>query len=155
MSESEAIPPETILLMNSNELEITRLVTSEDFVPFDLSNNCATLGDNAGQLTWSASKEAAVAIAPALLDTEEKKEAFRDFVKSSGGWSEEEIAAWDDVELNALCLQWIAGDIREAFGDADFAEWDWDEYEKDAEAGRIPSRIFKADDGRVFFDIGS
>lgn len=84
----------------------------------------------------------------------ERKEAFRDFVKESGGWTVEEIAAWDDTELNALCLQWIAGDVRECFGDADFADWDWAEYEEDCEAGRSPSRFFRAD-GKVYFDINN
>lgn len=141
--------------MKTTELDITHLVTSEEFVPFDLSNNRATLGDNAGQLTWNASKEAAVSIAPPLLDSDEKKEAFRDFVKSSGGWSEEEIATWDDTELNALLLQWIAGDIREAFKDADFAEWDWSDYQERAEAGQVSSRIFKGTDGKIYFYIGN
>ena len=136
------------------ELDISRIVGTDDFVPFDLSNNAATLGDNAGALTWNASKEAAQAI-PSLLPTPEHKEAFRDFVRSSGGWNDEEIAAWSEAELDALLLQWIAGDIREAFGDSEPSEWDWAEYEKDAEAGRVSSRLFKAEDGRIFFSIGN
>jgi hypothetical protein len=135
------------------EIDITSLVSSEDFTPFDLSNNRATLGDNAGQLTWNASMETAQNVS-SLIPTPEHKEAFRDFVRSSGGWTREEIEAWSDTELDALFLQWVAGDIREAFGDADFSEWDWAEYQKGAEAGRISSRLFKTDDGRVFFSIG-
>lgn len=137
------------------ELDVSHLIGSPDFVPFDLSNNAATLGEDVSRLTWQASREAAQSIKPPLLDTDEKREAFRDFVKSSGGWTREEIAGWSDEELNALCLQWIAGDIREAFGDAEPAEWDWQEYEKDAQAGRIAGRLFRADDGRVFFYIGN
>ena len=38
---------------------------------------------------------------------------MRDFARSSGGWSADEIAAWPDEELNALFLQWVAGDTRE------------------------------------------
>lgn len=140
--------------MNCTELDITSLVRSDDFVPFDLSNNRATLGDDAGRLTWNASLETAKEVA-SLIPTPEHKEAFRSFVKDSGGWTEEEIAAWSDTELDAVLLQWIAGDIREAFGDADFAGWDWAEYEKDSEAGRISSRLFKASDGRLFFYIGN
>lgn len=141
--------------MSAHELEISRLIGSDNFVPFDLSNNRATLGDNAGPLTWNASLEAARSIVPPILDTDERREAFRDFVREAGAWSDEEIAAWDDVELNALCLQWIAGDIREAFGDAEPSEWDWDEYQKDSEAGRVSSRLFKSADGKIYFDIGN
>ncbi len=142
--------------MNTSELEITSLFADDSaFCPFDLSNNRATLGDNAGALTWQASIEYAQNTKPPLLDTEEKKEAFRDFIKGSGGWNEKEIAAWSDTELNALCLQWIAGDVREAFGDAEFAEWDWEAYQVESEKGRVCSRLFKSDDGKVYFYIGN
>lgn len=141
--------------MNATELDISAIIGSDDFVPFDLSNNRATLGDNAGPLTWGASLEAARSIVPPILDTDEKREAFRDFVRSAGAWDDEEIAAWDNVELNALCLQWIAGDIREAFGDVEPSEWDWEEYQKDSEAGRIAGRLFRADDGKIYFHIGN
>lgn len=139
--------------MNATELDISRIIGSNNFCPFDLSNNRATLGDDAGRITWEASKEAARDIAPPLLDTEERKEAFRDFVRSAGAWSDEEIKAWSDEELNALCLQWIAGDIREAFHDAEPSAWDWDEYQRDSEAGRIAGRLFKTEDGKIFFSI--
>ncbi len=141
--------------MNAHELDISRLISSPHFVPFDLSNNRATLGDNAGRLTWEASRQAARDIVPPILDTDERREAVRDFVRDAGAWSDAEIAAWSDEELNALCLQWIAGDIREAFGDSEPEAWDWDQYQKDSEAGRFSSRLFKSDDGRIFFYIGN
>lgn len=139
----------------NTEIEITSLIGSDNFVPFDLSNNRATLGDNAGALTWNASKEAAREIKPSLLDSDEMREAFRNFVKESGGWTREEIAAWDNEELNALLLQWIAGDIREAFGDADASEWDWADYQTRAEAGRVSSRLYRGDDGKTYFSISN
>jgi hypothetical protein len=135
------------------ELNITHLFSDDSsFVPFDLSNNRATLGDNAGALTWAASVETAAEIV--LLDTPEKREAFKDFVADAGAWDSAEINAWSETELNALCLQWIAGDVREAFGDADFADWDWAEYEVRAERGSISSRLFK-NGSDVYFYIGS
>lgn len=138
----------------NTEIEITRLFAEDSpFVPFDLSNNRATLGDNAGELTWQASVECAEEIV--LLGTDELKEAFRDFVRSSGGWDDEEIAAWSDTELNALLLQWIAGDVREAFGDTEFSEWDWDAYKIDAESGSKSSRLYRSGPTQVFFYIGS
>lgn len=135
------------------DIEITSLFRPDsNFVPFDLSNNRATLGDDAARLTWNASKECAAEIT--LLDSDEKREAFRDFVRDSGGWTREEIAAWSDTELNALFLQWVAGDVREAFHDAEFSKWDWADYQERAERGSIVGRIWKGDDGRVFFYIG-
>lgn len=138
--------------MNCTEIDVTPIVSNEGFVPFDLSNNRATLGDNAGALTWQASKEAAEDFDP--LPKPEHREAFWDFVRNSGGWTREEIEAWTDKELTALSLQWLAGDIREAFGDADPEDWDWQEYRKDAEAGRVSSNLFKGEDGRIYFSIG-
>ncbi len=136
------------------ELNITHLFTEESpFSPFDCSNNRATLGDNAGQLTWQASCETAAQIT--LLDTDDKRQEFRDWVKEFGAWSVEEIAAWSDTELNALLLQFIAGDVREAFGDSDVSEWDWADYEVRAERGSISSNLFKADDGSIYYSISN
>lgn len=87
-----------------------------------------------------------------LLDTEEKLEAMRDFVASSGGWDKQEIAAMDSQHLNALFLQWVAGDCREAGADS-LEEIDWEEYERRAEAGQCSSNLYKTEDGRIFFNL--
>jgi hypothetical protein len=92
------------------ELEITHL--AESYAP-EFSGSAAELGDNAGQITWANNIESVNLVRRPLLDTDEKKEAFRDFVKDSGGWTREEIDEWSDTELNALCHQWIMGDVRE------------------------------------------
>jgi len=90
------------------EINITSLMAVNQF---KRSHSRAEGGQNAGPETWRASLEAAKETV--LLDTEEKLEAMRDFAKSSGGWTREEIAAWSAQEINALFLQWIAGDVRE------------------------------------------
>lgn len=137
-----------------SELNITHLFAADSaFVPFDCSNNRATLGDNAGALTGNASCETAAQIT--LLDTDEKRQEFRDYVAEFGAWTDDEIAAWSDTELNALLLQMIAGDVREAFGDTDCSQWDWEEYEKDSQAGRISSNLSHGDNGQVYYYIGS
>ena len=135
--------------MQDTEIDVTPLLASPGFDPWDCSNSRANLGQNAGALTWQASRRAA----SALVLSEGQKDAFRDFVRSSGGWDDEEIAAWDDAELTALCVQWIAGDVREGFGDDlpdDPAEWDWDEYQKESEAGHCPSTLYLSD-GKLFW----
>jgi len=130
-------------------IEITSLLELD---LFDLSHSRAEGGENAGQNTWNASK--AQAKETPLLDTEEKLEAMRDFARSSGGWTREEIAAWNAEEVNALFLQWVAGDVRQAGADS-LNEIDWEEYEEMAMEGRIPSNISKGDDGQISFYLGS
>ncbi|WP_196301891.1 hypothetical protein, partial [Streptococcus pneumoniae] len=64
----------------------------------------------AGRDTWRHAVEDAPDYN--LLDTDDKRDEFRAHVKGFGAWSDEEIAAWSDVELNALFMQLISGDIR-------------------------------------------
>lgn len=90
------------------EIEITSLLEVDQF---QLSHSCAEGGHDAGQNTWQAAKQAARETI--LLDTEGKLDAMRDFARSSGGWTAEEIAAWSAEEINALFLQWVAGDCRQ------------------------------------------
>ena len=95
------------------EINITNLFYSlvyEDKAS-QLSASVLEMGNNAGRITWNNSKEEAKNCN--LLDTEEKKEAFRKFVEDSGGWTRDEIMRWNDIELEALLIKWIAGDIRE------------------------------------------
>ena len=127
--------------MQDTEIDVTPLFASPGFDPWDCSNSCANLGQNAGKLTWQASQRAAAA----LTLTEGQKDAFRDWVRSSGGWDDEEVAVWTDAELTALCVQWISGDIREGFGDGvsnDPAEWDWAGYNGRVERGSVPATLY-------------
>ena len=125
---------------------------------FPLSHSSAEGGQDAGRDTWNASKEQAKETP--LLDTDEKLQAMRDFAESSGGWTTEEIAAWSAEEINALFLQWIAGDVRQCpaieGGRADsLEEIDWQEYEAQASAGQIPSNLSKGGDGEIYFYLGN
>lgn len=134
-------------------MEINITVVWQSIAPMDYSASRAEIGQSAGPDTWRAACDDSADYP--ILDTEEKRAAFRAFVRSSGGWDEDEINAWSDSELNALCLQWIAGDIREACqtckGSTD--GFDWAEYEAGAESGQHSSRLFRADDGSIYFDI--
>lgn len=139
------------------ELRITAFFN--EAAPMDYSASVAELGNNAGRDTWNhALEDAKTPPGSLLLDDEEKREAFREFVKGSGGWSEEEIAAWSDDELTALCMQWIAGDMREVpdieLG-PNMSDDDWSEYERMAQEGIVAGRIFRGIDGEVYFYIGS
>ena len=114
--------------------------------PKDYSASVFEIGSNAGPDTWQAAKDDASDWN--MLDTDEKRQAFRDWVKPFGGWNEAEIAAWDNVELNALFVQWVSGDIRECLEDSD-----WDQYAIDSEAGRVHSNLWRDDSGDVWFSL--
>lgn len=129
------------------ELDITTFVMQA--APMDYSASVAEIGANAGQDTWNAACDDSEDYP--ILDNDDKREAFRRFVRSSGGWTADEIVAWPDNELNALCLQWIAGDMREAGIEADWTPAQWAEYEVNE---NIPHNIYRGIDGKVYFYIG-
>lgn len=130
------------------EINITSFVNDED--PFDYSASRAERGDNAGPETWNNAKNQA----PLLLDTSEKIEALRDYVKDFGAWDSEEIAAWDDNECNALFIQLISGDMREAgMDEVDLEDFDWEEYERRAKQGTISGNIYRGDDGQIYYSL--
>jgi hypothetical protein len=132
------------------EINITSFVNNED--PFEYSASRAERGENAGRDTWNNAKN----LAPTLLTTPEQIEALREYVKGFGAWDAEEIAAWDDRECNALFVQLISGDMREAgMDDVDLEDFDWDEYEHQAEQGAIGGHIFRSDDGEIYFSLAS
>lgn len=135
------------------ELDISRFWSAAAFR--DYSASVAEIGADAGASTWGAACDDSGDF-PELLATDDQREAFRAFVEDSGGWTREEIRAWSDAELRALLIQWISGDAREAFPHArtaaDVSADQWAEFEADDSACH---RLFRADDGRVFFYIGS
>ena len=131
------------------EIDITTLA---EMNAFDLSHSIAEGGENAGKNTWENSK--AESERHPILNTPEKLAAMREFAASSGGWTREEIAEWPDSEVNALFLQWIAGDVRELGADS-LAEIDWEEAEQLQSAGQAASNLFPGDDGKIYFYLGN
>jgi hypothetical protein len=136
------------------ELKITEFFNS--CAPMDFSASVAEIGRDAGPSTWRAAvEESAESL---ILDTDEKREAFKDFVRSAGAWSDDEIGAWSVAELNALCIQWIAGDMREPVGfelGAHTTPEQWSDYQKQSEDGQVSGRLFKGTDGEIYFYVGS
>ena len=131
------------------EIDITALL---DMDCFTLSHSQYEGGENAGKNTWEASQAKAQEIQ--LLNTPEKLQAMRDFARSSGGWNEIEVNAWDENEVNALFLQWIAGDCRELGADS-LEDIDWQKAEELQSAGQAPSNLFRSDAGDIFFYLGN
>lgn len=135
------------------ELKITSFFMQA--APMDYSASMAEIGQDAGRATWNAAIEDAPEYN--ILDTDEKRAAFREFVKASGGWEDEEVEFWTEQELNALLLQWVAGDMREPVGfelGPDATDETWKAYEQQAEAGQVSGRLFKGTDGEIYFCIG-
>src|ERR1700690_1141459 len=130
------------------ELNITNFFNNA--APMDYQASMAEIGQDAGQSTWQAACDDSDDYP--MLDTDDKRDEFRQYVKGFGAWTEDEIAQWSDQELNALLIQMIAGDMRE--GDLDTDNPDWEKYQKDSESGRISGRIYKGDDSQVYYYVG-
>lgn len=134
------------------ELNITDFFNNA--APRDYSASKMELGDNAGAITWNHAVEDSAEWN--FLDTDEKREEFRAYVKTFGAWSDEEISAWSDTELNALLLQLISGDIREVPDMNGPEDWDWALYQEYAEEGIISGRMYggcMSVDGQVYYSI--
>jgi hypothetical protein len=129
------------------EIDITSLLEMDCF---PLSHSAAEGGQDAGRNTWHASQSQADETP--LLDTPEKIECFRDWLADWGAWDEKERAAMSDRDLNALFLQWVAGDCRELGADS-LGEIDWHEAEEMQRQGQVSSNLFRGDDGKIYFTL--
>lgn len=132
------------------ELDITALFNECE--PHRYSASRYELGERAGEITWANALEAADDYM--FVDRNTRPDIVA-YVGSFGSWSIEEIAGWTDVELNALVVQFVAGDMREGalYAVDDDGEWNWDAYYEAAQAGQVASRMFKGDDGRIYYDL--
>lgn len=132
---------------NPNEVDVTEFFNST--CARDYSASVAEIGENAGPITWRNAMGAS-ASAWLLLRDDETRDQFKRYIHGFGAWSDDEVAAWSDVELNALFIQFVAGDIREAGLDRGVS---WAEYQEDARVGTVSGRLWRDDDGRIFYDI--
>lgn len=127
------------------EIKVHRLIT--DLEPSELSGSVAERGANAGPETW-ANSVAAATESPVLADDSER-EAVREWAGEFGAWSDEEINGWSNEELDALVLQYAAGDLRELQschpGDG-LGDVDWDGAEEDMREGRVSGNLFVHND---------
>jgi len=133
------------------EINITEFFNDAD--AFEFSASRAERGDNAGPETWRNAVEEGTN--KPLLTTRKQIKALRDYVKDFGAWSDEEIAAWSDTECNALFIQLVSGDMREAESLCmdDKGEMDWAKYEELAEKGTINGNMYPGDDGKVYYSL--
>lgn len=133
------------------EIRITHLCNAE--TPFrDYFASVAELGQDAGRVTWQAALDDAPDYA---LFSESDCDEIRDYFRGFGAWSAEELRAMGYQELQALLLQFIAGDIRDVPSDAEAfsPEW-WADYECLAECGTVSGCILRGEDGEVYYLCG-
>ena len=133
----------------NTEIDVTDFFTTAS--PRDYSASAAELGQDAGRITWGHACQDAPDYPH--LDTEEKREAFREHIRGLGAWDDAEIASRSETELGALFLQCVAGDIREAGLDTEAP--DWAEYQAGAESGQYSGRLCCGADGRIYYYIGN
>lgn len=129
------------------EIDVTHMVEEADSMVW-LSGSRAEHGQYAGRITWGNS----IAYGkdrPLLLD-DAAREAAREHFVEYGAWSREEIAAWDEDELQAITCQDVAAAIREM----NVAE-DYDDYVRLCERGTCSGRLSRGDDGHWYFYLGS
>jgi hypothetical protein len=125
------------------EIKITDFFNFAD--PAEYSASRVELGDNAGAITWNAANNADFL----LLDNADKLDAMRTWARASGGWNDDEIAALNDTELNALFIQLISGDILEK------GSHSWDEYAALSEAGTVSGCLFVGIDNDIYYYLGT
>lgn len=119
------------------DLDITQFVESVDLWELSHSQSEHGIGD-AGKYTWNKALEASD---DWMFVTDDNRDDIERWVREFGAWDREEIEGWSDKHLNALLLQFIAGDVREA-QDPDF----------DPETAG--GRAMQGDDGRWYYYVG-
>lgn len=131
------------------EIDVTKLVTEGDM--FDFSASIAERGMNAGAETWRNAKGEARE-RPIL--TADQLDEFRDHVRGFGAWDDVEIDSWDITQCNALFIQMVAGDVREAQslcpGDGP-GDIDWETYQAQEDIG---GRLSSSEYDKIYYYIG-
>lgn len=123
------------------EINVNVLIT--DYEPSELSGSIAERGANAGPETWANSVEAATATP--LLKDDSERDGVREWAAGFGAWDEEEINGWSNEELDALVLQYAAGDLRElqsCHPGKGVGGVSWKRAEKDMREGRVSGNLF-------------
>lgn len=128
------------------EIDVTHMIDDADDMPM-LSGSVAELGVAAGSMTWKNS--VAYGQQRPLLTNDDERNAARHHFRSYGAWTQAQIDAWSEDELQGITCQDVAAAIREREGfDTD------EEYQAAVECGRVSGRLYRGDDGRWFFYLG-
>ena len=129
------------------ELDVTHMVEDRDEM-IELSGSVCEHGQGAARITWNNSK--AYAADHPLLATDEARDAARAHFRDYGAWSADEIAAWSEEELQAITCQDAAAAIREMEETNTY-----EEYQQLCQEGRCSCRLYKGDNDRWYFYLGT
>jgi hypothetical protein len=129
------------------ELNITSFFNDENH--FDYSHSQVEGGPSASRDTWNAAKERALE-EPKLLTSDEAREEWRNELHSIGFDGDGEQITSDPVELEALLIQFISGDIREM---QDLCGDSWEEYQIMSERGTVSGRMYRGGDGQIYYSL--
>jgi hypothetical protein len=144
---------DTRAIQKTLEVDITHL--SEDFDTLHLlcgKHLANGDGKDGEQFTWANAMDYAE-IHP-LIDSQERRDAVRAFLKGFGEWPPEDLYVFDDQELSALLTRLIAYDLREVEEFWDGQSVDWERVDQEQDNGRFSSRIWVGFCGQVFYYIG-
>jgi len=125
------------------ELDVTHMVEDVDDMPM-LSGSRAELGNDAGRITWNNS--VSYGKDRPLLTSDDMRDAARAHFREYGAWTQEEIDAWSEAELQGIMCQDVAAAIREMES--------FDTYEEYEASDQVSSRLCRGDDGRWYFYLG-
>ena len=137
------------------ELNVTTLVNEVDCA--DFASSIAESGNkDIGKVTW---ENALSYVSDEPLVTGDDVDTVRDWLRGFGAWTGEELDAMSDREINAMLLQFVAGDIREMerFIDGHEPDDTEDSYEAflaASEAGTVGGRLFRSTSDDWFFTVG-
>jgi len=129
------------------ELDVTHMVDDADQMPM-LSGSRMEHGQDAGAITWNNSK--AYGVDRPLLTDDAMRDAARAHFREYGAWDEDEIAAWSEEDLQAIMCQDVATAIREMEVAEDYAD-----YQRLCEQGTCSGRLYKGDNDRWYFYLGT
>lgn len=128
-------------------IDITEFLTSlRDSRLIYFSASRAEYGEDAAKLTWENAMDRADPESEEyvpLLKNDEELNQFRRHVGGFGAWEKEEIEGWSKHHCEALFIQIIAGDLREARIDP--KNPDWNTYQVLAEKGSVAGNISVGD----------
>lgn len=127
------------------EIDVTKYV--EEIDCFDFSASAAEMGQNAGQITWQNATDHI--LYDPIVSAENMDEA-RDYIVSTGGWTEGEVGEMSDQEVNALVLQFVAGAVREY--EDHFSSYE--EYIEATKQGQVCGNLWRNDDGTWTYYLG-
>jgi sulfatase maturation enzyme AslB (radical SAM superfamily) len=109
------------------------------------SDSIANSGlQNIGQITWNNALDCKESFV-----TKDNREEFEDYIKEFGAWDIEEIKAWSDNELNALCVQFFASALKDYLEAKDSGEEEFQKWQEN-----FGGSVYESKDNKFYYYVG-